>query len=329
MYMYHMGTKKRYLVIPYVTVILLSLLFCFSAFSVYGSQKKEKNYWRFDSAKSCKNLKKLRNYRKCTEPVRLSENTWKKEKNYKTLLISGSGQIPHDTFGLLYEDLKKEAPDGASIYMLDLRQESHGYLEDYTVSLHGGEHNDINHDLLTAQVILKEWKDLHSLYGVPTKIHNTNKSFEGAKTKTICSENVCTEKELAEKAGFKYIRFSAQDHHFPQNETVDEFILFYRQLPENSWLHFHCLAGRGRTSVFMIMYDLMRHPNLSMKRAANRQYMIGGRRIVASSDEDEWSGKDYIDSDRSRKLRLFRKYVRANYKDNYKTSFSKWLEERK
>ena len=326
--MYHQRTIRRSSLLISVTAGLLFLLLAFLPFAIHGSLKEKKPYWRFDSAKSCKNLKKLRNYRKCTKPVNLSKKAQKKEKNYKKLLISGSGQIPYDTFELLYKDLKKEAPEDAQIYMVDLRQESHGYLDDYAVSLHGKEHNDHNEGLITFQVILKEWADLHSIKGVKTKIYSTNKDVTGLKTKTICSENVVTEKILAEDAGFNYIRFSCQDHHFPQDETVDEFLDFYKQLPEKSWLHFHCFAGRGRTSVFMIMYDLLKNPNLSMKRAANRQFMIGGKRIVSKSTSDDWSGSDFSNSDRSKRLQLFRKYVRANYKTGYETSFSQWLKER-
>ena len=327
--MYHWRNIRRNVLMISATAALLFLLLISSSFTIHGSTKEKKPYWRFDSAKSCKNLKNLRNYRKCTKPVNLSKKTQEKEKDYKKLLISGSGQVPYDTYDLLYKDLKKEAPEGAEIYMVDLRQESHGYLDEYSVSLHGKEHNDINEGLLSVQVILKELVDLYSIKGIETKIYSTNRDVTGLKTKTICSENVNSERILSEDAGFKYIRFSAQDHHFPQDKTVDEFILFYKQLPKDSWLHFHCLAGRGRTSVFMIMYDLLKNPDLSMKRAANRQHMIGGRRIVSNSDSDQWSGSDFSDSERSKRLQLFRKYVRANYKTGYKTSFSKWLKERK
>ena len=326
--MNHKKSNIRYISISALAAAFLVFLLCFSLFHLYGIAKEKKPYWRFDSMKSLKDLGKLHNYRKCTKPVRLSKKDREKEKDYKDLLISGSGQIPYDTHDLLYKDLKGEAPEGAVIYMVDLRQESHGYLDHYPVSLHGKEHNDNNQGLLSFQVILKELVDLYSLYGVRTKVFSTNKEITGLTTKTICSKNIMTERILAEEAGFRYIRFSAQDHHFPQNETVDEFIRFYKHLPKNSWLHFHCLAGRGRTSVFMIMYDLIKNPDLSMKRAANRQHMIGGKRIVSHSTSDKWPGSHFTDSDRSERLQLFRKYVRANYKNNYKTSFSQWLKER-
>ena len=34
---------------------------------------------------------------------------------------------------------------------------------------------------------------------------------------------------------------------------VDYFIDFVENQPENTWLHFHCKAGAGRTTTFMIM----------------------------------------------------------------------------
>lgn len=308
--------------------ILLICLSCLLSLSFLQDSlaKKRKPYWRFDSVRSCREIEDLNNYRTCTKSIRLPEETHKKEEDYKDLLISGSGQLPLDSFGPLYEDLKKQAPEGSPIYLLDLRQESHGFLDEYSVSLHGKDHNDHNKGMVTVEVLVREMQDLLGLYKVPTKIRSGNNSITGLKDKTICSDRISVEETVARKAGFIYIRFAAQDHKFPQKETVDEFIRFYRRLPEKAWLHFHCLAGNGRTSVFMIMYDLMRNPDLSMKRAANRQYMIGGRRIVASSGKDEWSGK-ISQNARSQSLLLFSQYVRENHTSNYRKPYSQWLEE--
>ena len=62
----------------------------------------------------------------------------------------------------------------------------------------------------------------------------------------ISVQSVITEKELAESEGFESIRLPIRDHSWPEAETIDAFILFVKSIdPEQSWLHFHCMAGRG------------------------------------------------------------------------------------
>lgn len=41
-------------------------------------------------------------------------------------------------------------------------------------------------------------------------------------------------------------------------ENIDEFIKLYKSLPKDAWLHFHCEAGKGRTTTFLAMYDMMK-----------------------------------------------------------------------
>ena len=68
-----------------------------------------------------------------------------------------------------------------------------------------------------------------------------------------------TEKELTRELGIRYVRIPATDHIWPDPDTIDQMIALYRRLPKDSWLHFHCEAGKGRTTAFMAMYDMMRN----------------------------------------------------------------------
>lgn len=53
------------------------------------------------------------------------------------------------------------------------------------------------------------------------------------------------------------------------------FITFVNNQPENSWLHFHCKAGIGRTTTFMIMYDIMKNCNdVSLYDIITRQVIL-------------------------------------------------------
>ena len=57
---------------------------------------------------------------------------------------------------------------------------------------------------------------------------------------------------------------------------VDRFILAVRELSENSWAHFHCEAGRGRTTTFMVLYDMLRNATrVSLEDIVRRQSILG------------------------------------------------------
>ena len=76
-----------------------------------------------------------------------------------------------------------------------------------------------------------------------------------------------TEKELVESEGFEYIRLPMRDHSWPTAESIDTFVSFVKSIdPDQSWLHFHCMGGRGRTGVMMMLYDMMMNPDVPMKR---------------------------------------------------------------
>jgi len=77
------------------------------------------------------------------------------------------------------------------------------------------------------------------------------------------TKNVVTEEEVVSKLDAVYQRFPVTDHSIPHPELVDKFIMFVHNLPANSWVHVHCHGGKGRTSTFMAMYNLLyfaRHP---------------------------------------------------------------------
>lgn len=75
-----------------------------------------------------------------------------------------------------------------------------------------------------------------------------------------------------------YLRLPVADHSRPSAETASLFVSFYRKLVNETntgnsaafpWLHFHCRAGKGRTTTFMAMLDLLSHGG-SLERTARR-----------------------------------------------------------
>ena len=74
-------------------------------------------------------------------------------------------------------------------------------------------------------------------------------------------ERVVDERTFVENLGATYVRLPTKDHRVPEDYVTEAFVKLYQQAPTRSntglHLHFHCRAGRGRTSLFMIMLHMM------------------------------------------------------------------------
>ncbi|MBO4780170.1 MAG: protein tyrosine phosphatase, partial [Selenomonadaceae bacterium] len=229
-------------------------------------------------------------------------------KGLDKLWASASGQPSSAALSTLYQTIHEHEPD-AKIFMVDLRQESHGYANALPVSFYA-EHNAANAGKTTAEVEADEVERLNSLRGVDT----TFKPLGNADTKilkpiTIIPRFVQTERDASEQAGFEYRRFAAADMQFPAPEIVDDFITFVVNLPQDSWLHFHCHAGHGRTTTFLVMYDIMKNPDVPFEEICKRQYLLGGTNLLLEPEGDDWNAK--MARDRAKKIRLFYDFIQG------------------
>ena len=202
------------------------------------------------------------------------------------------------------------------IYDVDLRQESHGYLDGIPVSWYG-ERDWANLGKSQHEALADERHRLH------TALHKTvyiaplgkNKLPEGGEVRRV--QKVQTEQEVAEAAGMRYFRIAATDHVWPTPENIDRFLAFYRTLPQGAWLHFHCEAGVGRTTAFMVMTDMLRNPS---DEIGGFYY---GEFPIKTKDKDSWKTKYY--REKIVMIEQFYRYVQENRADGYQTPWSVWL----
>ena len=167
------------------------------------------------------------------------------------LNISGSGQFTEDNLPLI----KNEIGNDFSIIDIDLREESHGFVNGIAISFTNSK-NNANKGLSYDDIILTENENLNSIkLNEPLTLFNTNK--------VIIPTSVENEFQVTKKNNISYVRIPVTDGDMPNDNYVKYFINFVNNQPENTWLHFHCKAGVGRTTTFMIMYDIM-----------NRQIML-------------------------------------------------------
>ena len=102
---------------------------------------------------------------------------------------------------------------------------------------------------------------------------------------------------------------------------MDAFLRFYQALPQGVWLHFHCHAGHGRTTTYLVFYDILKHPEDTLDTIAERQRAIGGADLLAVSDDAE-------KNDRAEKLHLFYEYVKEQRESGFSVPWSLWIEAR-
>ncbi|MDV4149574.1 GxGYxYP family putative glycoside hydrolase [Clostridium sp. AL.422] len=225
---------------------------------------------------------------KALEDLRLIENSpnnntlpdhFRLSSNYKSIIkdkninlkgldnlnISGSGQFSDSGLSLIKEAIN----NNFSIIDIDLRQESHGFINGIAVSWEG-EKNDANKGLTLPEVIAVENKLLGSIkIGEPLTFYN--------KKETIVPKLVQNEFQVANSKEIGYVRIPVTDGGFPTDDLVDYFIDFVKNQPQDSWLHFHCKEGIGRTTTFMIMYDLIKnHKDVSLNDIIKRQVILSG-----------------------------------------------------
>lgn len=287
--------------------------------------------WRIDTP----NVSKLpRNYRSSNDSFNIPQKANKQvditympsREGLDKLYISGSAQSSQLEFDQLVSKLKPMAQ--GPIYIVDLRQESHGLLNGNGVSWFG-DHDWGNINKKYDQVIADEKhriKDALNKEVVMSELSDDKKASNPMKVKIT---SAITEEEMVKNAGLNYFRITATDHVWPAPENIDKFIKFVKTLPANAWLHFHCQAGEGRTTAYMVMYDMMRNPDVSLKDITYRQYFIGGQYVLNNGENSKISWKKDLYADKARNVALFYQYVQENAKSNFNMSWSEWLNVKK
>ena len=238
---------------------------------------------------------------------------------------SASAQLSAKSIPLLYDVLKRETLSNTPIYIVDLRQESHGLANGVPVSWYE-EHNHANLGKSVNDIEQDEMNRLKSILGKMVEFIPLGKHDEATLSKLVMPiEIIQNEKSAAESAGFKYVRFSAADMIFPEPATVDEFIKFYFSLPQKYWLHFHCHAGHGRTTTFLVFYDILTYPDLSLEEIVQRQYSLGGSDLLAVDSAEDWYSIKR--RERAERLRLFYQYVQEQRESKFSTTWTEWISE--
>lgn len=224
---------------------------------------------------------------------------------------SGSAQFSEKEFTQVLGKIS------GKIIVVDLRQESHGFLDGTAVSWYG-KRNWANVGKSLGEIEKDEQERLQSSLTAPINIAPFTENEAGK------ISNAFTEAQLVSSYGVQYFRIPVTDHMPPSNENVDQFIQFYKSLPQDAWLHFHCHAGHGRTTTFMAMYDILRNgKKVSFEDIMKRQALLGNMDLrEIPSAKKAWERKLY--EDRALFIKQFYDYVTQS-NDDLPVMWSDWI----
>ena len=221
-----------------------------------------------------------------------------------SLNISGSAQFIPSQVENIKNSINKE-----DIYIVDLRQESHGFLNDIAVSYYSPS-KLLNKGFTSAETLADEESEFGAI--TPgTEVNLYNKRGKLRDTITVKTSEI--EPDLVKKHGLNYILFATRDGHIPSPEVVDEFVEFVKNLPKTTHLHFHCAHGKGRTTMFMSLFQMMNNDSgKTLDEILEEQLKAGGIVLTNNTARAEF-------------LQSFYDYTLENSKDNYKIPYSKWI----
>ena len=181
------------------------------------------------------------------------------------------------------------------IIVVDLRRESHGLINGEAVSWRAP--FDQTNNNKSPQEIMAEEKMLLNAAKQGQKIiinqilskEPVNGWYLEISPKIVEIKTIDTEKSLVEKFGFEYKRFAVRDYSAPNAKQLEEMVKFIKTLPSNKKLYVHCAGGEGRTTNFLVLFDIIKNgKKTSLKEILNRQAKLNGAQLDEFAKKEEW-----------------------------------------
>ena len=263
-----------------------------------------------------------RNFRTTDDPLKANDRKTPSPTGLIDLHASGSGEFTADNLKLLLARMH------GPVTIFDLRQETHIFVNGLPVSWYatrdwanvGRSQSAIVAGEAARVQSLKPGSEIAVRPGHPVKHGSAN----SVTPEQVTVDRASTEQNIVESAGAHYVRITVTDHTRPLDDEVDRFVLAVRALPENAWAHFHCEAGLGRTTTFMVLYDMLRNANrASLEDIVRRQKILShGYDVLQPDEPGNW--KAPYAAERAAFVRAFYDYARAN-PNGRPQIWSEWL----
>jgi len=214
------------------------------------------------------------------------------------------------------------------VTVFDLRQEAHGFINGQAVTWYAerdwGQAGMTHHGAIVHEaellVALPGQKDF-SLWDAKAV-----KSGAAGAPEHIAITEARSEANVVEASHARYVHLTVTDHVRPDDGEVERFLTAVRELPTDSDVLFHCRAGQGRTTTFMVMYDMLRNAaHVPMQDIIAREAALGrDYDLNKLPTADDW--KYPYQNDRAAFIRTFYEYAVAN-PDGRPLGWRAWMEQ--
>ena len=152
---------------------------------------------------------------------------------------SGSDQFSAESLKKILSTIPSE-----KVLIIDLREESHGFINGMAVGWYGCNYNWENKDKPLNEIEEDESQRLANLLKKGSADIYLDKTFQY--TTTVSVEEVFTEKSLAYSLGAEYARIPVSDHAKPSDLSVEMFVEIIKAHTKDTWYHIHCSGGKGK-----------------------------------------------------------------------------------
>jgi len=231
--------------------------------------------------------------------------------SHASIHCSGSAQFSLGAWDDIQQRLGRPSPE--ALYVLDLRQESHGFLDRAAVSWYA-RHNWGCVGLAEDEVLRLEALRLLLLERsevVWVADAQAVKAGTGPGLTEWKPGRVRTEEEALGLCEGHYVRLPVTDHVRPDDTVVDRFVRFTQGLRGEAHLHVHCRGGKGRTSLFLTLQDLLWNAvDLPLESILERQRRLNDYDLRKVPPPDSY--KASFAPERLDLLIRFHGYARAN-----------------
>lgn len=183
-----------------------------------------------------------------------------------------------------FKELLKHVP-AKDLVVIDLRNESHGYINDDGISWYS-RYKTFNKGQSAKEIDRREKSMLETAkMNQDVDVATLDKHKDIASQKVEHVNSVQTEEQFVKSMGVKYYRVPVMDYSAPTPANVDEFLAIYKKLPKNAWIHVHCEAGVGRTTIFLSLMDMIKNADkLSYDDIMTREVLLGGQDVRKSAE---------------------------------------------
>lgn len=242
------------------------------------------------------------------------------------LYLSASEEPSEKDWRDIADYIHARTTENQSVVVLDLRQESHGYLNGEAITL-VSTYNWLNlgksniHSYLAQEKWLDELRRKKKVRSILTPKQYQAREYTQGKSVTVST--VKNEKYYVSRLGFKYARLFITDHRAPLDSEVDSLLTLIKSHPRNTWFHVHCRGGKGRTTTILTLFDMLKNADkVSFEDIVARQASIPPYYNLLDVDRGNPELTPYYEQRRDFLIHFY-EFARAGLK-GYNGTWSQW-----